>query len=486
MIKPHLHNNLCEHKKMINILFITYTHSMGGGAENVLTNLVNHLDQDRYKIGIIETRHFSVKKEPIADAISLLHPFAYEKEHLALDAIKYILSKKPEIIKTLFKLYNYDVVISWNYQVPSFCLAAFDKEVKIAWFHGDIYDLSPVESGEKDERIEECRQAQYKAWEKADKIVTISKESLQSLKDVFPSLFEKGMIVHNGYDFEKIYLLAKETNGGGVPSGFFNFNTNIILAVGRLDDNKNFELLIRSVSKVIHSGGGSLVIVGHGPLKEKLERITEEEGIRERVFFVGYQANPYPLFVASKIVCVTSLSEGFSTVTIESMALGKPFITTPVAGADELACNGECGLVADWNVDAYSDCIKKLLTDDILYEKMSKRCLEEAKKYDIDNAVKQFDDLINGFSPRLGCKEPKIPQRLKQVHAVIYFAYAFASKKYIPVRFAFKRFKKSRKAIDLIKVLYHTIRIFWEMLCFPIVFIIGVCKGVTFSSTCRS
>ncbi|MDR2193398.1 MAG: hypothetical protein LBP19_02885 [Treponema sp.] len=87
----------CEPKKRIKLLFITYTHSNGGGAENVLTNLVNHVDHDRYAIDIIEIRHFSVKREPVADVVSLLHPFAYEKEHLSLDAIEYILSKKTEL-----------------------------------------------------------------------------------------------------------------------------------------------------------------------------------------------------------------------------------------------------------------------------------------------------------------------------------------------------------------------------------------------------
>ena len=51
--------------KKIKLLFITYTHSNGGGAEKVLTTLVNNLDSMKYDISIFEIVQYNVKRESI-------------------------------------------------------------------------------------------------------------------------------------------------------------------------------------------------------------------------------------------------------------------------------------------------------------------------------------------------------------------------------------------------------------------------------------
>ena len=58
----------------IKLLFITYTHSNGGGAEKVLTTFVNNLDSTKYDISIFEIVQYNVKREPINSNIKLLPP----------------------------------------------------------------------------------------------------------------------------------------------------------------------------------------------------------------------------------------------------------------------------------------------------------------------------------------------------------------------------------------------------------------------------
>jgi hypothetical protein len=92
-------------KARYKLLFITYTHSNGGGAENVLTTLVNHLDPVKYTIDIIEVNQFLIKTEPLNKEIHLLSPMV-KANKLFDSTIKYILHEKPEIIKQLFRLYG--------------------------------------------------------------------------------------------------------------------------------------------------------------------------------------------------------------------------------------------------------------------------------------------------------------------------------------------------------------------------------------------
>jgi glycosyltransferase involved in cell wall biosynthesis len=456
------------------ILFITYTHSNGGGAENVLTNLANNLNTAVYKIDIIEINQFLIKQEPLIPEVTLLPPFIKAGHKWTNDAVYYILYNKPEIIKSLFNLYNYDIIVTWNYQLPSFCLRAFSSEIKIAWSHGAISDLSSNKEPDKT-----FRQLQYLAWEQADKIVTISNMSLQTIKDVFPDFNDKTDIIYNGCDIKRIQRFALEKCMKPLPD---YFDDNIILCIGRLDENKNFELVIRATSKLIHSGAACfLVIVGQGELQERLENIAKEENIQGSVFFAGYQQNPYPYFSKAKICCFSSFCEGFPMVTIEAMSLGKPFVTTPVAGAsEELADNGSCGLVSGWNIDEYSECIKKLLTDRELYEKMAFNCIEKAEGFSIEKSASKFDALVNELlsenQERIIKKQAN--KKTERIKAVLIFAIAFGVRRNTGLLEAIGRFKNKFNLINAIKLIYRFIFFICKFLLIPFIFMIGFIKGI--------
>jgi glycosyltransferase involved in cell wall biosynthesis len=462
---------------MIKLLFITYTHSNGGGAENVLTTLVNHLDPVKYKIDIIEVNQFFIKTEPLNKEIRLLSPMV-KANNILNTTIHYILYEKPEIIKHLFQLYSYDVIITWNYQLPSFCLRSFENEIKIAWFHGAIYDFL---SDAIDARPARHRQLQLRTWETADRIVTISKKSLQSLKDIFPELSDKAEIINNCFDISKIQKLSIMNLKIKLPPN----TQNIILGVGRIDNNKNLKLLLHAVINVINSGINCfLIILGDGELLNELQEIASQENIKDFVFFAGYQQNPYPYFKLSKLVCLTSFSEGFPTVIVEGMLLGKPFVTTPVSGAsDELADNGKCGLVSDWNVDEYANSIKKLLTDQDLYEEMSEKCIEKAKEYSVENTVNKFDSLIENLQNNNISKNKAVDKKkysfIKRLYSICYFAFVFAfiNKKKSLLTVAFKRFRNKCSPINIVKLFYRLMLFIIYNLSFPLRFFIGFTHG---------
>jgi hypothetical protein len=92
------------------ILFITYTYSNGGGAENLLTNLVNNLNPHSYSIDIIEVQDFTVKKEPLNNEITLRRLFIKYKSKWTGRAIEHILYYRPEIIKHLFNMLKISIV----------------------------------------------------------------------------------------------------------------------------------------------------------------------------------------------------------------------------------------------------------------------------------------------------------------------------------------------------------------------------------------
>jgi glycogen synthase len=254
----------------------------------------------------------------------------------------------------------------------------------------------------------------------------------------------------------------------------------ILVSVGQLDDNKNQKLLLEAIAVLKRRNlACSVLLLGRGAERENLERASHDLGIAELVYFAGYQQNPYPFIKAADIMCVTSFSEGFPTVVLEAMTLGKPFITTPVSGSsDELVCGGLCGLIAGWDVQEWANAIEKLAFDSNLYESMSSACLREAKKYSVDSAVQNFDSLIesvmNKEFPVHKCTQIKETSRFS---AVVRFAYAWAFKRYSGLEVASVRFIREKTVINGVKVLYRILLGSFNFVMSPFRFISGLFLG---------
>ncbi|UTC77830.1 glycosyltransferase [Treponema sp. OMZ 799] len=451
-----------QNKEKQKLLFITYTHSNGGGAEKVLTTLVNNLDSQKYDISIFEIVNYNAKKEPLNSNVEFLGSLYSIYTPLYIRQIwDYVLELHPGIIKTLKEL-DADIVISWNYQKPSFMLPAFKDKKVIAWFHGAIDDLDYTHTSESDKYY---RALQRNVWKTADKIITISNKSIASLENIFPEYINKANIIYNPIDLYDIQKNSKEIPG----FNFKNYDFPFLVCVGRLDRNKNFSLAIKAVAKLNkESLNCGLLIIGEGDEFQNLKNEIEIFGLSDKIFILGYQQNPMPYLKQSKILCVASFAEGFPTVVCEAMALGKPFVTTPVAGAsEELAYGGRCGLVADWDVDDYTDKLKILLTDTALYNQMSENCLERIKDFSVENTVLQFEKLLASL-PEKQTEENILltkQEAFKKIKA-IYVWYPNEIMKRI--KFSIGRFKNYGTFYHFLLLGYHILSLIYYTLCSPL------------------
>jgi glycosyltransferase involved in cell wall biosynthesis len=406
-------------------LIIIPTFSTDGGSEIILANLLAGINKEKHDIDILEITQHSLNIRNNIDKVRMLPPFAIRNTLFywwKYDALKYILYNRPQFISPLFNniFRNYDIIIAWTYQLPTLFLTPLTNKIKIAWCHNDINEIIS----------NDILTAHTKAYMNADIVVAVSNRAGLALSEVFPKINNKIRVINNPCDANKIHELADHSKQIEIPE---HFNKNIILAVGRLDKNKNIDLIIRATSKAIHSGIECfLIIIGDGNLKNNLADLVKQEDIETFVFFTGYVKNPYPYFKLAKIVCVSSLREGFANVALEAMTFGIPFVTTPVAGAsDELSTNQKCGLISDWNVDDYSECIVKLLADNAIYAQMSEKCIEESKKYSIENFITQFEDTIAAVeNTNTENDSSKVQYSFySRFIAIFWYAYAFATKK---------------------------------------------------------
>ena len=111
-----------------------------------------------------------------------------------------------------------------------------------------------------------------------------------------------------------------------------------ILFVSRLIKGKGLQYIIPQMPRVNKETGAVLTIVGDGPYREELEKITDESNARDAVIFVGKKNKEelYPYYDSADMFILPSESEGMPNVVLEAMSMGLPVVMTPCGGSKEL------------------------------------------------------------------------------------------------------------------------------------------------------
>jgi glycosyltransferase involved in cell wall biosynthesis len=126
-----------------------------------------------------------------------------------------------------------------------------------------------------------------------------------------------------------------------------------LVCVGRLAPQKGHALLLEAFADAVQGGvDAKLVFAGDGELRSELERIASERGIADRVRITGWidGAEVRRLLLASRAMILPTFAEGLPMVIMEAFALGRPVLSTYVAGIPELVIDGQSG----WLVPAGS------------------------------------------------------------------------------------------------------------------------------------
>ena len=120
-----------------------------------------------------------------------------------------------------------------------------------------------------------------------------------------------------------------------------------IVSVGRLSNQKNFELLISSFNRIKDQITDNLIIYGEGPNRTALEKMINQFGISDRVKLPGLVSNVPELIQASSVFVLPSNYEGLPNALMEAMALGVPCVSTdcPCGGPRMLISNKINGLL---------------------------------------------------------------------------------------------------------------------------------------------
>jgi colanic acid/amylovoran biosynthesis glycosyltransferase len=138
-----------------------------------------------------------------------------------------------------------------------------------------------------------------------------------------------------------------------------------LVCVGRLAEQKGQLLILEALAGLVAEGVEvELVLAGDGPLRPKVEARLRELGLVDRVRITGWISNATVReeLLGARVLLLPSFAEGLPVVLMEALALGRPAITTYVAGIPELVENGRSGwLIPAGSVDAMKGAIREAL-----------------------------------------------------------------------------------------------------------------------------
>jgi len=114
--------------------------------------------------------------------------------------------------------------------------------------------------------------------------------------------------------------------------------TVVLLWVGMFRPEKNQRGAIQIVAQLPPEVDWQLWLAGEGPEKASCQSLVKKLGLSERVRFLGFRADPTPLYAAADVAVLTSRSESLSNFLIEAHAHGVPSVGYGVTGVVE--CGG--------------------------------------------------------------------------------------------------------------------------------------------------
>ena len=310
-----------------------------GGLENGLVNLINRIPPQRFRHAIVSLTDYSTFRQRIQRG----------------DVPVFALNKPPgNSPVTLFKLWRLlkqlrpDIVHTRNLAALEGTLPAAlaGVPVRIHGEHGrDVDDLDGSNT-----RRQFVRRL-FKPF--VHRYIAVSRDLGSYLQQSVGVPSARIAQIYNGVDSERFYPAGERREE--VPcAGFAGRENFVIGTVGRMQDVKDQLTLARAFVLLMQGYPGAeqrlrLVMVGGGPLREKVRVLLANAGIEQCAWLPGERNDVARIMRSFDLFVLPSLAEGISNTILEAMASGLPVLATAVGGNPELIEPGVTGTLVPRN-----------------------------------------------------------------------------------------------------------------------------------------
>jgi glycosyltransferase involved in cell wall biosynthesis len=300
-----------------------------GGAARTLLNIINNLDREKFSPILVTLDFRGDYEKDLKEDIPLIKLNTKRLRKAIFPLAKLIRMEKPDIVFSTIPNYNTIAILA---NILSGTKAknivreadnlggSFAVNVKLLGY-GMLYKLS-------------------------SQIVSLSEGVKENLVKRYKINAKHIEVIYNPVDLKSI---ADKTQNDVIDSEhahLFEGDEKVVITAGRLVKQKDYETLLTAFAQVAERVQCKLIILGEGPLKDRLTMLAEKLNISQKVFFIGFRTNPYVYFKHADLFVLTSIHEGFSHVVAEALATGVPVVSTNCkSGPAEVLDNGKYGLL---------------------------------------------------------------------------------------------------------------------------------------------
>ncbi|WP_133254277.1 glycosyltransferase [Phenylobacterium deserti] len=190
---------------------------------------------------------------------------------------------------------------------------------------------------------------------RASAVLVLSPEDAAEIVAFHPAAANKVQVVSNPY-LDSLPASRSPAERTAEPA--------MLLAVGRLTEQKNFELLLRAAAQ-LGDRPWRLKVLGQGARLASLQALAKTLGIADRVEFVGYVSDPRPYYREAQALAITSAWEGLPAVAVEALAEGCPVVAVDCSPAlSRLITASGAGRLSPASPEAYAAALAQALDED--------------------------------------------------------------------------------------------------------------------------
>lgn len=232
---------------------------------------------------------------------------------------------------------------------------------------------------------------------KADKIITVSKNTKDDLVEIFNYNPEKIVVIYNGVDSS--YRIINDEKLIYDVKDKYDTGEEFLLYVGNIKPHKNIPSLLKALDKL--NKNNKLVIVGkRDNAYDEIFDVIKEHDLSDRVIFTGFVSDEdlILLYNAATLFVYPSLYEGFGLPPLEAMASGTPVITSNLSSLPEVV--GDAAITVDpYNINELANEINNVLSDKELQKVMINKGLKRAKEFTWEKTacetIKVYEEVLN-------------------------------------------------------------------------------------------
>lgn len=317
------------------------------------------------------------------EVLSLIRPASREflekttaqgiKVHILSDGSVYSL-KNIVKLRCFFKEHSYDVVQVHLFPVLYFCAVGKLRGMKM------VFTEHSTDNRRRHYKI--LRMIDRYIYRRYDKIICIS-EKVQELLVKHAGKINS-IVIPNGINLNN-FLNAEPLNWNEISA--CSEGVRLVVMTARFAKGKDYLTLFRALK--IMPDNVHVVCVGTGELEPGCQKFCKENGLSDRVHFLGLRKDVNRILKMAEVVVLSTEHEGFSLSMLEAMASGNPFIASDVPGITDLI-KDYTDLFPFGNEKILANYIMRLLNDDVYRKEIVQKNQLFVRRYDISSTAEKY------------------------------------------------------------------------------------------------